>query len=127
MQRRAILSAVRTLGGHPTAADVFSALRDEYPNLSLATVYRALHALVEQGVIGETRVDNVSRYDTSPIPHHHVVCRHCGNVADLPQLILGDDLFRTAEAHSGFLLDGRSVQLTGLCPACSLSAVASRS
>jgi Fur family ferric uptake transcriptional regulator/Fur family peroxide stress response transcriptional regulator len=120
IQRKAILDVLRTTPGHPTAADVFARVRaGGHPNLSLATVYRALHALVESGEIAEMRIDNVARYDGGPAPHHHVVCRICGSVADVPVTALPTTVFRRLEQASGFRLDGHHVlQLSGVCPAC---------
>jgi Fe2+ or Zn2+ uptake regulation protein len=122
-QRKAILRAVQTLAGkHPTAADVFVQVRTEYPHMSLATVYRALHALVEQNAVCEMRVENVALYDAGPCPHHHLVCRRCGRVTDVqaeavPDSVLASVL-RTVEP-SGFVLDAHPIQFTGLCATCS--------
>jgi len=120
VQRRAVLEAVKALGNagmHPTAADVYAQVRLHCPQLSLATVYRALHALVEQREIGETRIENVARYDASPDPHHHVICRACGAVADvfaeLPPVAV-----RRLSAASDFVLDPQAIHFNGLCPTC---------
>lgn len=119
-QRKAILSTLRYLGGHPTAADVFAQVRaqGEFPHLSLATVYRALNTLVEQGEVVEMRVAGVGRYDAGPLPHYHVVCRDCGNVADVPALLPLDVLNALGDA-SGYVVDpGYPIQFLGLCPTC---------
>nr|CAA9222868.1 Peroxide stress regulator PerR, FUR family [uncultured Armatimonadetes bacterium] len=118
VQRRAVLDSLLALPGHPTAADVFGHVRESYPNLSLATVYRALHALVEQGAVLEMRVENVSRYDGGQTPHHHVVCRACGAVADAPAEALPTPVLGNLERASGFVLDRHPVQFTGICPQC---------
>lgn len=121
-QRKAVLDAVRALiGQHPTAADVFAQVRADHPHLSLATVYRALHALVEQNAVCEIRVENVARYDAGACPHHHLICRRCGRVTDvptdaLPESVLANVLSAVDEA--GFILDFHPVQFTGLCAAC---------
>lgn len=119
LQRRAVLQSVRDLGGdHPTAGDVWAHVRDAHPQLSLATVYRALHALVEQREIGETRVENVARFDASPIPHHHVVCRECGVIADVTAPLPAAAV-RALRAAAPFpLLDLNALQLTGVCADC---------
>jgi len=119
-QRKAVLATLRSLGGHPTAADVFAHVRARggYPHLSLATVYRALDALIEQGEVVEMRVAGVGRYDAGPLPHHHVVCRDCASVADVPTLLPHDVLNALGEA-SGYLVDpDHPIQFFGLCPVC---------
>src|SRR5687768_5194038 len=102
-QRRAVLDAIHSLPGHPTAADVFGCVRAAYPHLSLATVYRALHALVEQGSVVEMRIANVSRYDAGPFPHHHIVCSACGSVRDIP-LPLPPAMLCDIEQTSGYTI-----------------------
>jgi Fe2+ or Zn2+ uptake regulation protein len=117
VQRRAVLESVRALPGHPTALVVFGRVREEHPQLSLATVYRSLHALVERGDLVELRIGNVSRFDAGPFPHHHIVCRACGAVADVPA-DLPAALVSDVRKTSGFLLDEHPVQFTGICPDC---------
>ncbi len=118
-QRKAVLGAVHALNGqHPTAADVFAEVRQSYPNMSLATVYRALHALSEQQAITEMRVENVARYDAGPCFHHHVICRRCGAINDVCAEALPTAFLRYLEKQSGFSLDRHPIQVSGLCPSC---------
>lgn len=136
IQRKAVQEAVHALAGHhPTAAEVYAAVRLGYPQLSLATVYRALHALVEQSAITEIRFENVARYDVgmaegSPeaLPHHHVVCRLCGAVADVCVSALpAQSLQAVEEATDGFLLDFHPIQFRGVCAECRTAPYATHS
>lgn len=121
-QRKAVLEALRSLTGqHPTASEVFETVRLRHPKMSLATVYRSLHALVQQNQVIEMRVENVARYDAGPCAHHHVVCRRCGCVTDVCAEVLPEALFaflRAFESASGYNLDQHPIQVSGLCPAC---------
>ena len=117
VQRKAVLGAIHSLSGHPTAADIYARVRADYPHLSLATVYRALHALVEHGDIVEIRAENVSRFDAGPFPHHHILCRRCGIVTDIPASLPETPLF-DLEAASGYIIDAHPIQFTGICPGC---------
>lgn len=118
-QRKAVLEALRDLDGqHPTAADVFDRVRTGYPQMSLATVYRALHALVDQKQVCEMRVESVVRYDAGPSPHHHVVCRRCGTVRDVCADCLPPGLLMALEECTGFVFDAHPMQLSGLCADC---------
>lgn len=122
-QRKAVLAAVRALNGrHPSAADIFTEVRRDHPQMSLATVYRALHALVEQNELMEMRVENVARYDAGPCAHHHLVCRRCGTVVDvcsdtLPAIALRQ-IGRHLEKSSDFALDLHPIQFSGVCRTC---------
>ncbi len=127
-QRRAVLDAVRALNGaHPTAAEVYERLRGEYPSLSLATVYRALHVLVEQKAVTELYVggngENVARFDGGAHPHHHLVCRVCGGIHDLGPEVVAPALLRRLERRiekeSEFRIDSaHPIQFSGVCPGC---------
>jgi|GEM_PF-440594 Fe2+ or Zn2+ uptake regulation protein len=121
-QRKAVLEAVIALAGkHPTAAEVFDTVRVRHPRMSLATVYRALHALVRQNSVCEIRIENVARYDAGPCPHHHVVCRHCGAVLDVCAEAMPESLAKLLhelESTTGYRLDPHPIQMSGLCRAC---------
>ncbi|MBC8101862.1 MAG: transcriptional repressor [Cytophagales bacterium] len=128
IQRKAVQEAIHSLAGqHPTASEVYAAVRERYPQLSLATVYRALHALVEQHAVTEMRVENVARYDIgmgsalSPIacPHHHIVCRRCGRVTDVCASAIPSPLLQAiGEAANGFQVDAHPIQFRGVCASC---------
>ena len=129
IQRKAVQEAIHALAGrHPTASEVYAWVRVGYPQLSLATVYRALHALVEQQAITEIRVDTVARYDVGmthhapqPSPHHPIVCRVCGSVADVCTSALPLPFLQAVEeATEGFALDFFPIQFQGVCAPCRL-------
>lgn len=132
IQRKAVEEAVHTLAGkHPTAAEVYAAVRESYPQLSLATVYRALHALVQQRAITEIRIENVARYDVGMTPemaeadpHHHMVCRVCGAVTDIDASALPGEFLKALESTvQGCLLDPHPIQFRGVCVSCQNSPV----
>jgi Fur family peroxide stress response transcriptional regulator len=84
-QRAAVYAHLCTAATHPTAEQVFSSVRGELPNISLATVYKALEALVDAGVA--TRLGDGSgpaRYDGRAEAHYHFRCDRTGEIIDLP-------------------------------------------
>src|SRR6516225_7838803 len=84
-QRAAVLAYLRTAKGHPTAEQVFAAVRQHMPNISLATVYKALEALVDARLANRIAGDHgPTRYDGRSEPHYHLRCQHTGEVIDLP-------------------------------------------
>ncbi|MFL5244610.1 MAG: Fur family transcriptional regulator [Gemmataceae bacterium] len=84
-QRAAVFDFLRSAPIHPTAEQVFLAVRPRIPKLSLATVYKALEALVNAGLVGKlTDQDGRAHYDGRRDPHYHFRCVDTGEVCDLP-------------------------------------------
>src|SRR5438552_18170492 len=73
-QRAAVYAYLSSVGNHPTAEQVFAAVRKALPNISLATVYKALEALVEVGVAARITDAGVARYDARSEAHYHLRC-----------------------------------------------------
>lgn len=84
-QRDAILAFLQTRKDHPTADTVYMNVRNEYPNISLGTVYRNLTLLSELGVIQKLNMVGTTpdRFDATAETHYHFVCNDCGSVIDL--------------------------------------------
>ena len=84
-QRAAVYRYLLGTEAHPTADDVFTSVRHDIPDISLATVYKSLETLVGCGLaIKLTYGDGSARYDGRTDPHHHARCLRCGSVIDLP-------------------------------------------
>lgn len=85
-QRLAVYGELlRSVPHHPSAEEVFRSLRPGLPRLSLATVYKALDALVAAGLVAKlTADDGSSRYDARTEHHYHLRCVRTGAVRDLP-------------------------------------------
>ena len=72
-QRIAILEAIIRLNNHPTADQIMDYIRKNNPNISLATVYKVLDALVKNGLIKNVKTDkDIKRYDAFLENHHHI-------------------------------------------------------
>ena len=77
--------------------------------------------LLEQaaGELAELRVNNVTRYDGGPMPHHHVICLRCSSVTDVCADVLPDAAIRHLAECSGYEIELVPVQFYGICPKCS--------
>src|SRR5262245_31812724 len=63
-QRAAVFSYLCAVDDHPTAEDIYQAVRRQMPRISLATVYKALEALADAGVIAKLAdAEGPARFD----------------------------------------------------------------
>jgi Fe2+ or Zn2+ uptake regulation protein len=84
-QREAVFAYLRSVDCHPTADQVYAAVRTSIPNISLATVYKALDALVDAELA--TKLPDASgpaRFDCRCDAHYHLRCLKTGQLRDLP-------------------------------------------
>jgi len=117
-QRIAILKAFVEHDGHPTAEQIHSEIRGDFPTTSLATVYKTINLLKELGEIIELEFDTSSRFDArKPHSHPHMICTGCGAIMDSD--IEGFDalIAKIAEAE-GFSVTSHRFDIFGLCAAC---------
>ena len=82
-QRESIKNYLHGREDHPTADMIYTSIREEFPNISLGTVYRNLSLLVELGEIRKITSEGADRYDARTEAHSHFVCRRCGCVQDI--------------------------------------------
>lgn len=117
-QREAILQCLAGRYDHPTAETVYRSMQDEFPNISLGTVYRNLSLLTELGEIQKLSMrGGPDRFDGNPKPHYHFTCRECGCVMDL-ELPSQEALNKLAAQHFDGTIESHSIMFIGLCPAC---------
>ncbi len=117
-QRAAVYEALDGTTSHPTADEIFTSVRTRIPDISLATVYKALEAFVSCGIARKLTVGpGPARYDSRTDAHDHVRCLECGQVADVE----GDTLGRWLDGLGGgtdFEVVGYRLELVGYCPGC---------
>ena len=117
-QRLAVFDYLSRVEHHPTAEEVFLAVKRKLPKISLATVYKNLEALVQCGTVSKlTYGDASARYDIRTDHHYHTRCLKCGQVADLnPEQ--GDTWVKHIKAESGFEVQDYRLELIGHCREC---------
>ncbi len=118
-QRDILLSELRSVTSHPTAAELYESVRQLIPNISLGTVYRNLERLAANGTILKLEAcGRQARFDGNPEMHLHVRCTCCDKVIDahnpppgvMPQI---------PDEMSGHEIIGLSIEYVGICSACS--------
>lgn len=119
LQKTIILEALKELmGKHPTPAEVYAHVREKYPSISQATVFRVLAGEVEDGTAQRVYApDSSLRYEYGTRKHYHVSCRACGKVEDVEMPYL-DGLEANAEGLNGFKVERHIVEFIGICPEC---------
>ncbi len=118
-QRAAVFRFLASTETHPSAEDVYLAVRGEVPVISLATVYKSLETLVGCGLaVKLTYGDGSARYDGRTDPHHHARCIGCARIVDLPGRLPARDLHALEGGTEGFQVTGYRLELTGYCPDC---------
>ncbi len=117
-QRAAIYRYLRSVTTHPTADEIFTQVREVLPDISLATVYKALEAFVEAGVARKlTLGGGPARYDGRTDDHDHVRCLKCGMVRD----VVGahdTEMIQGLRSDDGFEIIDYRLELIGYCPNC---------
>ena len=117
-QREAVLHYLRSTKSHPTAENVFTEIRKEFPKISLGTVYRNLNLLVEHGEIIRLNCgDGVEHFDATIAPHNHFICRRCGAVIDLEMNSI-DRINQEANKHFPGEVEGHEIYFYGSCEKC---------
>ena len=120
-QRQCILDYLLNTKEHPTAEMVYLHVRQEYPHISLGTVYRNLNLLAEQKQIKKLYCgDGCERFDGDMKFHHHFICRHCGRILDL-EMESFDHINTLANIHFPGRIEGHVTYFYGVCGECILS------
>lgn len=118
-QRAAVFRYLVSTDVHPTADEVYLAVREDLPAISLATVYKSLETLVGCGLaVKLTYADHSARYDGNTDPHHHARCMACGRVLDIAGEIPAADIEELRRNASGFTVTGYRLELAGYCSEC---------
>lgn len=117
-QRAAVYRVLGASTSHPTADEIFTSVRDRIPDISLATVYKALEAFVSCGLAMKlTGGEGPARYDSRTDRHHHVRCLSCGRVADVEGTGMSEHLESLRNGTDYEVVEAR-LELLGHCPRC---------
>ena len=112
-QRQEVYRTLMQQRNHPTANDVFMRVKDRLPNISLATVYNCLEALVQHGVIRQVNFERESsRYCSNLQEHGHFHDEVTGVIHDVdfkPGINLADVLI----LPPGALIEDIEITLRG--------------
>ena len=118
-QREMIIQVIAHCSKHMSAEDVMENVRDKTSLINIATVYRTLDLLVENGLASRFNLGNGKiAYATGEHgPHVHLVCKHCGNVAEIDEIDILPSLQKIEEQYS-FDCHPYHFSIHGVCKQC---------
>jgi Fur family transcriptional regulator, peroxide stress response regulator len=117
-QRVELVRLIAVSEGHPSASQLYTKIKRQFPTISQATVYKTLALLKEMNQVLEIDLRDDSRYDGNrPEPHPHLICIHCNKIIDA-EVSLDPESLRMLERTSGFTILRPQISLYGLCQDC---------
>lgn len=117
-QRESIKEYLNSTDTHPTADTVYMNVKQEFPNISLGTVYRNLNLLADIGeAVKISTPYGGDRFDGCTKPHYHFCCTKCGSVIDLDLKEL-DFINEAANQNFDGIIENHSMMFYGTCGEC---------
>lgn len=115
-QRQQVYDVLMEKRDHPTAEEVFLRAKRTMPEISMATVYNCLDALVKTGVVRQVKVERgAARFCPNMHEHWHFHCNECGSVFDMD---LPENACGAFPLPKGFKIDQFEIAAHGVCPSC---------
>ncbi len=117
-QRVELVRLIAASKGHPSANQFYEKIKEKFPTMSHATVYKTLALLKEINQVFEIDLHGDSHYDGNrPQPHPHLICMKCNKIVD-GEDALNQEVLKKMEQESGFTILRPQVSLYGICPNC---------
>ena len=120
-QRLAVSAALDDLDDFVSTQELYRILQNKGVSVSLATAYRILQSLADEGLVDVLRNgDGEAVYRRCAVTghHHHLLCRNCGKAVEVEAPAVETWAARTAQEH-GFTEVAHTVEIYGLCADCS--------
>lgn len=103
---------------HPNANELYLMIKNKYPEIGMATVYRNLDRLSENGEISRFNTGSLfDRYDGNISIHYHMICTKCGKVYDIPGEII-DSIDDKVNKITGHKINEHQLTFKGICRNC---------
>jgi Fur family peroxide stress response transcriptional regulator len=117
-QRVELVRLIAVSDGHPSASQLYTTIKRQFPTMSHATVYKTLTLLKEMDQVLEIDLHSDSHYDGNrPEPHPHLICIKCNKIIDA-EVSLDQEYLKALEQASGYKILRPQISLYGLCPDC---------
>jgi Fur family transcriptional regulator, peroxide stress response regulator len=117
-QRVELVRLIAVSEGHPSANQLYTKIKRQFPTMSYSTVYKTLALLKEMDQVLEIDLRDDSHYDGNrPQPHPHLICMKCNKIID-GEVSFNQESLLELEQVSGFKILRPQITLYGLCPDC---------
>lgn len=119
-QRAAVDEVLDETADFISAQELHAVLRSRGAGVGLATVYRTLQTLADDGRVDVLRADGgeaVYRRCLREEHHHHLVCRSCGATVEIAGPAVERWTKSVADKH-GFVDISHTLEIFGTCPKC---------
>jgi len=117
-KRQAILDLINASNRHWDADELSRELAERGESIGIATIYRGLAALEEEGLIESVQLADKKRYERASKAHHdHMVCTGCGDIEEFTNERI-ESLQEAMANEQGFVMSGHQLVIFGLCSAC---------
>lgn len=119
-QRAAVRDALDERPDFTSAQQLYTILKSAGTSVGLATVYRTLQSLAEEGEVDVLRTEdgeNLYRRCARTEHHHHLVCRVCGRTVEIDGPTVETWATHVGESH-GFTGIEHTIELFGTCAEC---------
>ena len=119
-QRLAVSAALDELDDFVSTQELYRILQNQGVSVSLATAYRILQSLADEGLVDVLRNgDGEAVYRRCAVEHHHhhLLCRKCGRAVEIEAPAVEQWAARMAREH-GYTDVAHTVEIYGLCPEC---------
>ncbi|MCC7572169.1 MAG: transcriptional repressor [Candidatus Methanofastidiosum sp.] len=117
-QRVEILNFLQGNLTHPTVEDVYEGVKKKLTRISKATVYQNLKFLTSKGLIQEVNIKGVSRFEPNINPHHHIICKNCGDILDFESKELTEFSLGLIKKMKEFKVESTNTNFFGICKKC---------
>jgi|LSQX01.2.fsa_nt_gb Fur family ferric uptake transcriptional regulator len=109
---------------HLSSEEIYELIKNRYPNIGIATIYRTLLLFEDIGLVykhnfddGFSRYEILSPYSNEVHQHHHLLCKQCGKIIEVKEDLM-NSLEEIIEKQYNFEILNHVVKFTGICAQC---------
>lgn len=123
LQRRSVLDVlIEHCNEHLSTEEIYGRVKEKYPEIGLATVYRTVQLFEDMGIIDRLNFDDgCSRFELASEDtvhhHHHLICETCNKVYEVENDLL-DEIEKEIESKYHFRIHDHNVMFYGKCKEC---------